>query len=72
MSESNVGGPVDDETPPKGIKGKIFAHPDDEGKSYAGASASDDMGADGSPNKTRKMKDYDIYRKKNGKSKRND
>ena len=37
-------------------------HPDDEGKSYAGAGKADDLGADGKLNKPKKMRDFDIYK----------
>ncbi len=50
--------------PPQDTKSKtLLAHPDDEGKSYAGVSYSDDQDYKGSPMKGRKLGDLDVYKK---------
>lgn len=50
--------------PPQDTKSDtLIGHPEDEGKSYAGVSLSDDEGADGKPMKGKKLKVFDIYKK---------
>lgn len=41
---------------------KLNPRPEDEGKSFAGNSSTEDLGADGKPNRPKKMRDFDIYK----------
>jgi hypothetical protein len=50
--------------PPQDTKSDtLLGHPEDEGKSYAGVSLSNDEDYAGRPMKGKKLGDFDIYRK---------
>lgn len=60
VGEGRHGGPVAGKRPPQSTR--MNPHPDDEGKSYSGAGKTEDLDADGGPNKPKKMKEFDVYR----------
>jgi hypothetical protein len=50
--------------PPQDTKSEtLLGHPEDEGKSYAGVTLSNDEDHKGKPLKSKKLKDFDVYRK---------
>lgn len=58
-----TGGPGGKRPPQDTKSDNLLGHPEDEGKSYAGVSLSNDEDHKGKPMKGKKLGDFDIYKK---------